>query len=277
MAEEPTLHRMDDPARWSDTASDYLRWAEPFTAQFAREALKLSGGAGPAERVLDVAAGTGALALAAAEVGASVLATDFSPGMVSVLADRLAAFDGCEARVMDGQALAIDDGAFDAAFSIFGVFLFPDWRRGLAELVRVTRPGGRVTMATWTEPTGNGPWLPFLQAYRIAFPDEPIPPPPEGASLLSSSDRLHAKMITAGCREVQVHAVDGAWNGPFVDQAIDGMDDLFRSMPLYAALDADRRAHLRPHLRAALTRYATADGLRVPATALIAIGEKPAS
>ncbi len=46
-----------------------------------------------------------------------------------------------DARVMDGQALALPDAGFDAVFSIFGVILFPDWRKGLAEMARVTRPG----------------------------------------------------------------------------------------------------------------------------------------
>src|SRR3546814_3820403 len=83
----------------------------------------------------------GALALVAARAGASVLATDFSFGMVSaILAHRLA---GLEAEVMDGHALDLPDGGFDAAFSMFGIMLFADWRKGLAEMARVVHPGDR--------------------------------------------------------------------------------------------------------------------------------------
>lgn len=134
----------------------------------------------PGERVLDVAAGTGALALEAAAGGARVLATDFSPGMVERLAARLGegGFDQAdsEARVMDGQALDLPDGGFDAAFSIFGVMLFPDWEAGLRELHRVVRPGGRVVMATWARAEGAGPAMLFAQAWREAFPDRDTPP-----------------------------------------------------------------------------------------------------
>src|SRR3546814_13023860 len=56
-----------------------------------------------------------------------------------------------EARVMDGQALALEDASFDAVFSIFGVIMFPDWRKGLAEMARETRPGGHGVIATWRE------------------------------------------------------------------------------------------------------------------------------
>jgi SAM-dependent methyltransferase len=49
---------------------------------------------------------------------------------------------------MDGQALDLPDAAFDAVFSIFGVIMFPDWRKGLAEMARVTRPGG----TAWSRP-----------------------------------------------------------------------------------------------------------------------------
>jgi ubiquinone/menaquinone biosynthesis C-methylase UbiE len=87
-----------------------------------------------------MATGTGALALAAARTGAQVLATDFSPGMVACVA--AAGLPNVEARVMDGQALDLPDARFDAAFSIFGVIMFPDWRKGLAEMRRVTKPGG---------------------------------------------------------------------------------------------------------------------------------------
>lgn len=133
------MREFEQSDHWDTAAQHYEETAHPFTAHFAEMALAHVP-LGPDSRVLDVAAGTGALALAAARTGAQVLATDFSPGMVARIA--AAGLPNVETRVMDGQALDLPDGTFDAAFSIFGVMMFPDWRRGLAEMARVTRPGG---------------------------------------------------------------------------------------------------------------------------------------
>jgi len=276
MTDRPESLAIGDKARWTALAASYERWAEPLTAHFARAALSLSGRVERGERVLDVAAGTGALALAAAEAGAHVLATDFSPGMVARLRDRLQPFGGCEARVMDGQALEVEDATFDASFSIFGVMLFPDWRRGLVELVRATRPGGRVITATWVSPEGAGPTPLFLQAYRRTFPEAAIPPSPPGMLALCSPEGLEAEMARAGCGEVAVHAVEGAWGGPSVDHVMGDIDEILHLMPLYTALDDDGRARLSRPLRAAIEAHAEPGGaVRVPARANVAIGRKP--
>jgi ubiquinone/menaquinone biosynthesis C-methylase UbiE len=140
------MRRMNDPDRWNDMARHYEETAHPFTAPFAEAALARIA-VTPQTRLLDVATGTGALALAAAWAGAQVLATDFSSGMVArVTAHGLPNLEG---RTMDGQALDLPDGSFDAVFSVFGVMMFPDWRKGLSEMARVTKPGGHGVVATW--------------------------------------------------------------------------------------------------------------------------------
>lgn len=265
-----------DVTRWNAMAASYERWAEPLTAHFARAALSLAGGIARGERVLDVAAGTGALALAAAEAGGRVLATDFSPGMVARLRERLEPFSGSEARVMDGQALEVEDATFDASFSVFGVMMFPDWRRGMAELVRATRPGGQVIVVNWVNPEGAGPALLLRQALIRASPESALPPPPPGMLALCTPEGLEAEMVRAGCGEVAVHAVDGSWGRPSVDQAMGAIDEMLRLSPHHAGLDDDGRARVRGLLRADLEARAEPGGaVRVPATANVAIGRKP--
>lgn len=101
-------------------------------------------------RVLDVAAGSGALSIPAAQRGARVLATDISPPMVErlLVRARTAGLLDLEARVMDGYALDLEDDTFDLTASQNGVSVFPDFARGLAEMVRVTRPGGQVMIVS---------------------------------------------------------------------------------------------------------------------------------
>ena len=122
------MREFENPDHWDVAATHYEKTAHPFTARFAEDALARVA-LTPESRVLDVAAGTGALALAAARTGAQILATDFAPGMVGRIAAQ--GLPNVEARVMDGQALDLPDAGFDAVFSIFGVIMFPDWRKGL--------------------------------------------------------------------------------------------------------------------------------------------------
>ena len=130
-----TPNEMPESTAGDHFATVYEATAHRITGPVSNTALDLVG-IGPGTRILDIAAGTGALSGPAAERGATVLATDVAPGMVRRLAERLRPFRRCEARQMDGEALTVSDGSFDAAFSIFGVMLFSDWRRGLREQAR---------------------------------------------------------------------------------------------------------------------------------------------
>jgi SAM-dependent methyltransferase len=105
----------------------------------------------PGERVLDVAAGSGNAALAAARRGARVTATDFVPQLLQV-ASRRAAVEGLAVDIeeADAQALPFPDGAFDVVLSTFGVMFAPDQARAASELVRVCRPAGRIGLTAWT-------------------------------------------------------------------------------------------------------------------------------
>jgi demethylmenaquinone methyltransferase / 2-methoxy-6-polyprenyl-1,4-benzoquinol methylase len=117
---------------------------------------------GPGARVLDVATGTGDLALELARrvaPGGEVLGSDFSEGMLARARAKARAADvevlAAELRFEwgDGLELPYADDEFDAATNGFGLRNFPDLTRGLAEMVRVVRPGGRVVVLEMTTPT----------------------------------------------------------------------------------------------------------------------------
>jgi len=105
---------------------------------------------GPGKRALDVATGTGDLAIALAQRGADVVGSDFSAGML----ERARAKNGM-VRWEQANALALPypDDAFDAATVGFGARNFSDLRQGLSEMARVVRPGGRVVVLEITTPT----------------------------------------------------------------------------------------------------------------------------
>jgi demethylmenaquinone methyltransferase / 2-methoxy-6-polyprenyl-1,4-benzoquinol methylase len=105
---------------------------------------------GPGSRALDVATGTGDLAIALAGRGASVVGSDFSEGMLARAREKSPDVRWEQANALD---LPYEDGSFDAATVGFGARNFSDLEGGLAEMARVVRPGGRVVVLEITTPT----------------------------------------------------------------------------------------------------------------------------
>src|SRR3954464_10103299 len=103
------------------------------------------------QEVLDVAAGDGNFAIACAREGASVVASDLSPGMVERGRSR-AEREGYDIEWVeaDVEDLPFEDGRFDCVGSVFGAMMAPRPRVVAEELFRVVRPGGTVGMTAWT-------------------------------------------------------------------------------------------------------------------------------
>jgi len=120
-----------------------------------REALDLQ----PGERVLDLAAGTATSSAALARTGADVVGCDFSLGMLQV--GRRAGHDRVELVAGDALGLPFADASFDAVTISFGLRNTADIGVALAELLRVTRPGGRLVVCEFNHPT----WAPWRSLY----------------------------------------------------------------------------------------------------------------
>lgn len=256
----------DDPTFW-DGASAYEKVAHAFTTAFALRALH-EAALPPHARVLDVATGTGALAIAAARTGAHVLATDFSAGMVRrVLSQNV---PNVAARQMDGQKLDLPDGSFDAAFSMFGVMLFADARAGLAEMARVTRPGGLGVVATWPHRHGAAANLLLAEICAALYPELEVPDVAGAMAEWRDPSRFRTAMETAGFGDLRI--VEHVHDFLLDPAQLDMPDPLFAFSAFWPLLEAGRRAAVLATIRDRLP--AGGGPLPVPSTALIAIGER---
>jgi ubiquinone/menaquinone biosynthesis C-methylase UbiE len=255
------------PEAWDAIAEGYDRYVAPQEVDLASEALRLVG-LEPGERFLDVAAGTGGLSLPAARLGAQVLATDWSPAMIERFEARVReeGLRTAEGRVMDCHALDLPDDSFDVTGSQFGVMLVPDQPRALREMVRVTKPGGRVLVIAYGPP----PELEFLQVFisalKVVAPDFPGLPddPPPLEFQVSDPEVLRQRLTQAGLTDVRVERTaerpafgsgQEMWDWVVNGNPIPGM--------LVADLSEDQRARLRQVLDGMLRERAGANGRAV--------------
>lgn len=202
------------------------------------EAVDVSAGA----RVLDVAAGNGNAALAAARRGGEVTATDYVAELLAGCAAR-AATEGVTiaCREADAEALPFGDESFDVVLSTFGVMFAPDQERSAAEVQRVCRAGGRVGLANWT-PSG------FIgQMFKVVGGFAP-PPAGIGSPLAwGTQDRLAELFADSRSVDVQVKQFVFRYRSP------EHWLGTFRSyygptLKAFAALDASSAASLEREL-----------------------------
>ena len=171
LADLKEIHR----ATWS--AGDYAAVAElvdvaPPADLFTRLPVA------PGEDVLDVAAGTGNVAIRAAHAGARVVGLDLTPDLLEI-AQRRASQAGVFVDWLEGdaEALPFDDDSFDLVLSVFGAQFAPRHEVTADELARVCRPCGRVGLVNWTPDGAIGRFLELLSRYLPPAPGYASPPP----------------------------------------------------------------------------------------------------
>jgi demethylmenaquinone methyltransferase/2-methoxy-6-polyprenyl-1,4-benzoquinol methylase len=181
------------------TAGLHHRWR--------RRAVDLAA-VGPGSKVLDVATGTGDLAIEAASRGAEVTGSDFSEGMLErarVKAPQITFEQG------DALALTYADDVFDAATVGFGARNFADLEQGLREMTRVVRPGGKVVVLEITTPQ-NPPLSTFFSLWfdrivpvvgRVAGDPDAYSYLPNSVKRFPAPEGLAATMERAGLRDIR--------------------------------------------------------------------------
>jgi SAM-dependent methyltransferase len=189
---------------WDLVAADYTADLLQHFDVFARVAIQRAA-LPPAARVADVAAGPGTVTVQVAAAGARVSAIDISASMLAQLrrrASEVGVVDRIEVHQGDAQKLPFESGAYDAAFSMFGLMFFPDRHAGLVEMKRVLKPGGRAVISSWVP--FAGPFGTLMEAVKEHVPDLPS----SGGRLpLGAPEELTAELGAAGFRDVRVEVV----------------------------------------------------------------------
>ena len=240
------------------------------------EDLVASLGITPGLDVLDLGCGDGTTAVPEAQLGANVLGVDIASNLVAAGNERAEALGLTNLRFQEGDASdlnELDDDSFDLVVSIFGAMFAPRPADVAKEVVRVTRPGGRIVMGNWI------PGDPTLVAQILRISSAYSPPPPEGF-VSPMTWGVEADVIErftgAGVPEEQISCERDTYVFRFPGTPSDYLAE-FReyygpTMNAYAAAAADgREAELDAELDALFNEQNTSgtqDSTTIPATFL---------
>jgi len=198
----------------------------------------------PGMKVLDVACGTGNLALPAARAGAEVTGVDIAPNLVEQAREN-AKREGLNAKFDEGDAEALPyaDASFDAVVTMFGAMFAPRPELVAAELKRVCRPGGSIAMANWTPSGFIGQMFKTNSAY--------VPLPPGMASpVLWGVEETVRERLSEGISKLETKLQKVKWVFPFSPAEVVEHFRLYYgpTQKAFGALDESKQAALRKDL-----------------------------
>lgn len=195
-----TVETTPSPNKQLWEKGDFTRIAATMRSSGAE--LVASLGVGASMKVLDLGCGDGTTAVPAARLGADVLGVDIAANLVAAGNDRASAEGLRNLRFEEGDASHLDhltNDSFDLVISIFGAMFAPRPHDVAKEMVRVTRPGGRIVMGNWI------PGDPTLVAQILTIVSAYSPPPPEGfisPMAWGGEDEVTRRFRDAGAEEV---------------------------------------------------------------------------
>ena len=249
----PLVDALTERSRATWTSGDFGRIAAGYVRGAGEFIARLELGVG--DRVLDVACGTGNLAIPAARTGATVTGVDIAPNLVAQAKARAAAESlAISFDVGNAEELPYESGRFDTSVTMFGAMFAARPERAASELLRVTRSGGRVAMANWT-PTGFiGQMLKATVAYA---------PAPAGLAspLLWGTEDAVRDRLGAGCQSLTVCRRVITFEYPFSPEQVVTEFRLWYGPTLraFASLDDHGRESLRRDLERLWTEHNRAD------------------
>jgi ubiquinone/menaquinone biosynthesis C-methylase UbiE len=271
-AEDADRLRAFERQRHDKLAATYQDFFSPVTA-LATNPLLNAAQLRPGATLLDIATGPGSLALEATRLGMKCTGVDLSPGMIQ-LAKK--SNPGIEFRVADVEHLPFADASFDAVVCNFGLGHFPYPEASVAECVRVLKPGGRIALSWWDDPSKQR----IQGLFRDAIAEIGAAPPadvPQGHAIYRFADTQEFRNLLKEADLMDVSVEDHQ-----TTYLISDVDTLWRgglgSFALTAAAIAHQDAATQAAIRAALERraesYRTTAGLKVPVAFKIGAGRK---
>lgn len=274
-----TIDRSSEPALqgnaeqvdyWNSAAG--LRWAalqERIDAAFAPLTAAALDFAAPRQgaAVIDIGCGAGATILGlAARVGPSgrVLGVDVSEPMLAVAARRIASenLDRTDVVLADAATQPFERGAFDLAFSRFGVMFFADPVAAFANVRTALVSGGRLAFACW-RPLADNPWfaVPVGALKPLLPPAPPSDPWAPGPFAFADPDRVRGLLAAAGFEHVAIEPHDTIMRLGDLPAALDFVSQIGPASRALNEADAERRPALIEALRAALGAHDGPDGV----------------
>ncbi len=279
---DPVKYKQTTCAQWQDAADAWYRWDSTISAWLgpAAEVMLDMAGITVGSRVLDVAAGAGEQTIRVARrVGPAgyVLATDIAPNLLRYAEDavRQAGLTNVETRVMDGENLELEDGAFDAVISRVGLIYFPDQHKALTGMHRVLKPGGKIAAIVYSTPDNNKFFsIPVSIIRRRAQLPPPLPGQP-GPFSLGSPGVLEEVYRKAGFQDVQTRIVAAPLRLPSAAECVRFERESFGALhQMMAGLTDAERQTAWEEIEQELRTFEGADGFVGPCELLIAVGTR---
>jgi SAM-dependent methyltransferase len=262
---------------WNDHSGQIGNWLRQST-----DAMLAMAEIGPGARVLDIAAGAGDQTLdIARRVGPAgfVLATDLSPAILEFAKEkaRIAGLDNVEVQTADGESLNVVEASFDAAVCRLGLMLFPDPGRGLREMFRALKPGGRACTMVFSTPDKN-PCVSILLGTALKHAGLPPRDPSQPGGLLSLGrpGLIDDLFRQAGFEQVATTRIAAPFRLPSVDSYLEFVrSSASPILQILGRLDDAAKKAAWAEIRDKLSAFDTRDGWEGPNELLLTAGYRP--